>query len=243
VNPKAVIFDYYGTLTVATAAAARRAGADRVAAELGVPADLHFATLSSTFTERSTGQCGDMRATMSWVADRCGRHPSDAQLDAACRVRSEIEGGYARMVREDTVDVLRHLRDQGLRVGVVSDCTHELPELWETLPVAPWVDATVFSVVTGCRKPHPSMYTAACTLLGITPSEGVYVGDGGSNELSGARSVGMPAARLLAEDADGALVYDREQGWTGPVIGSLTALTSGTLSSVFGHQDEDQDRH
>ena len=175
-----------------------------------------------------------MRATMAWVAGRCGCQPSTAQLDAACTVRFEIESGYAGMLRDDTVDTLRRLREQGLRVGVVSDCTHELPELWESLPAAPWVDAAVFSILVGHRKPHPSMYTVACDRLGVVPSEAVYVGDGGSNELTGALSVGMPAVRLVAEDSDDAMVYDAEQGWTGPVIGSITALTSGLVSSEPG---------
>ena len=92
----------------------------------------------------------------------------------------------------DAVTTLRCLRDRGLRIGVVSDCTHELPEAWPDLAVAPWVDATVFSVVIGERKPHPSLYLSACAGLGVGPDEVVYVGDGGSNELSGARALGIP---------------------------------------------------
>jgi putative hydrolase of the HAD superfamily len=115
---------------------------------------------------------------------------------------------------------------------VVSDCTHELPQFWEEIPVAPLVDTTVFSVVIGRRKPHPSLYRAACAQLGIVASEAVYVGDGGSNELTGATAAGMAAVRLVAEDATEALVYDPEQDWAGPVIHSLTELTSGALGAL-----------
>ncbi len=90
----------------------------------------------------------------------------------------------------------------------------------------------MFSIVIGRRKPHPSLYLAACERLGIATSEAVYVGDGGSKELSGARAVGMPAIRLVADDARQALVYDAEQEWTSPVIDSLEALTSGILRRV-----------
>jgi putative hydrolase of the HAD superfamily len=107
---------------------------------------------------------------------------------------------------------------------VVSDCTHELPAFWDRLAVAPLVDATVFSVLVGRRKPHASLYRAVCRQLGVTPSRALYVGDGGSNELSGARSVGIQAIRLVAPDAIDALVYDAEEDWSGPVIESLGAL-------------------
>lgn len=223
----AVIFDYFGTLTVSASADARRSGVTRVAGALGVPADVLFDTISSTFTERATGSCGDMVATMAWLADRCGYRPSASQLEAACRERMEVERGYASMVRDDTVTTLGFLRRRGLRVGVVSDCTHELPEFWETLPVAPLVDATVFSVLVGRRKPDVSLYRAACRQLGVEASGAIYVGDGGSNELTGAQAAGIRAIRLVTQDAAEALVYDAEPDWAGPVIGSLTELTAG----------------
>jgi len=222
----AVIFDFYGTLTEHTSVTVRRSGTNGVARALGIPRDELFDTISSTYTERATGRCGDMLATMTWVAGLCGYHPTDAQLAAACAVRSEVEGRYARMLRHDAVGTLRRLRRRGLRVAVVSDCTHELPDIWAGLPVAPLVDATVFSVLMGERKPHPSLYLTACHRLGIEPSDAIYVGDGGSNELSGATAVGIAAVRLVTADAADAMVHDPEQGWTGPVIHSLTALTS-----------------
>ncbi|MGD0380043.1 MAG: HAD-IA family hydrolase [Acidimicrobiales bacterium] len=146
-----------------------------------------------------------------------------AQLHTACAVRMEVEESYARSRRDDALPALGWLRRHGLRVGVVSDCTHELPDLWTSLLVARFVDATVFSVVIGHRKPHLSLYQRVCRQLGIAPSEAIYVGDGGSNELTGATAAGIPAVRLVTEDAADALVYDAEPAWSGPVIHSLTA--------------------
>ena len=222
----AVIFDLDGTLTVHTSASVRRSGTSRVARMLGIPAGELFDTISSTFTERATGRIGDMLATMTWVAHRCGYHPSDAQLEAACSERSEVEGQFARMLRDDAMNTLRQLRERGLRMAVVSDCTHKLPNLWAGLPVAPLVDTTVFSVLVGQRTPHPSLYLTACHRLGIAPSDAIYVGDGGSHELTGAIAARIPAVRLVTADAVDALVYDAEQDWAGPVVHSLTALTS-----------------
>lgn len=236
----AVIFDYYGTLTVSASAADRRSGVGRVADALGVPADLLFDSISSTFTERATGQCGDMLATMAWLADRCGHRPSGAQLQAACSIRTEIERGYASMFRHDTVSTLRFLRRRGLRLGLVSDCTHELPDFWASLPVAPLIDATVFSVLVGQRKPHPSLYRSVCGQLGVSPSQAVYVGDGGSCELTGATAAGIDAIRFVAQDSASALVYDAEPDWTGPVIHSLSELkTSTPLASVHNEAREE----
>jgi putative hydrolase of the HAD superfamily len=229
--PGAVIFDYFGTLTVATTAATRRAGTARVAAALGVPSDILFEATTSTFTERSTGRCGDLPATMAWLAHRCGHRPDAAQLESACGVRFEIECGYARMVRDDALVTLRALREKGLRIGVVSDCTHELRDIWDHLPLAQLVDAVVFSITMGERKPHPSLYLSVCDQLGIDPTEAIYLGDGGSNELTGAGHVGMSAVRLVADDAADALVYDRQPDWAGPVVHSLSEFAAALIAS------------
>jgi putative hydrolase of the HAD superfamily len=231
-GPRAVVFDYVGTLTAHAPAAARRQGADRVAQVLGVDHDLFFEHVSATFTERATGSCGDEVATMAWLAMRCGREPTPEQLSGACAERRSGERTFANLLRDDAVPTLRRLKEAGFPVGVVSDCTHELPECWPELPVAPLVDTVVFSVEMGKRKPHPSLYRAACAGLGVAPAEVVYVGDGGSNELTGARAVGMSAVRLLTDDAADALVYDPEPDWKGPVISSL----GGVVDLVIGRR-------
>jgi putative hydrolase of the HAD superfamily len=223
-HTRAVVFDFFGTLTVHATAEERRRGADRVANALGVPTDLFFDRLSCTFTERATGSCGDLPETLTWVAQRCGYMPSADQIAAACAERRAVEVQYARSLRSDASTTLAELRQRGMRLGVISDCTHELPECWSTLPIAKLIDCVVFSVEVGVRKPDPFVYQLMCDQLNMKPAEVCYVGDGGSNELSGAEEVGMNAVQLLSEDAAAALVYDRETGWEGPVICELIEL-------------------
>ncbi len=219
---RAVVFDFFGTLTVHATAGERRKGADRVAEALGVAPERFVNRLTATFTERATGSRGNLAETLAWVADACGHEPSAEQLAAACAVRRAVEIGYAQNLRFDACATLSQLRGLGLRIGVITDCTHELPECWPSLPVAKLVDSVVFSVEAGVRKPHPSLYRRACDELQVEPADVCYVGDGGSNELSGAEAVGMAAVQLLTDDAVDALVYDRQSGWAGPVVHSLS---------------------
>lgn len=221
---RAVVFDFYGTLTSHVTATTRRDGAHRVARALGATPELFVDRLSCTFTERATGSCGDLAETLVWVAQACGHTPSTEQVTAGSAERRAVESAYAARLRTDACRTLAELRRLGMRIGVISDCTHELPECWSTLPVAELVDSVVFSVEVGMRKPHPSMYKLVCDELGVKPAEVCYVGDGGSNELSGAESFGMTAVQLLTDDALEALVYERETAWDGPVIHKLSEL-------------------
>lgn len=218
---RAVVFDFYGTLSVSATAAARRAGATRIANALGIPPPALHEAIAATFTERATGACGDLEQTMHWLAQRCGASPSPDQLADACTLRRETENVYARALRDDAEPTLRALRKRGLAIGLISDCTHELPELWPSLPIARYFDATVFSVTAGVRKPDQAMYAAATSALGVAATECLYVGDGGSGELSGAARAGMTAVRLVAPDRDAAVIYDADDAWDGAQIGSL----------------------
>jgi putative hydrolase of the HAD superfamily len=221
---RAVVFDFYGTLSVSATRAERRAGAARVAAALDIPAEELHATIAATFTERATGARGDLEQTMRWLAGQCRRTPTSEQLDVACAIRRATEEVYARALRDDAEPTLRALRGRGIRLGVLSDCTHELPEIWSTLPIAPYVDATVFSVQVGMRKPHPDLYTTVARSLGVVPAECVYVGDGGSGELTGAAQAGMTPLHLVAADAAEAVIYDADAEWAGPTIQALSEV-------------------
>jgi putative hydrolase of the HAD superfamily len=127
-------------------------------------------------------------------------------------------------LRADAVSALSALKDRGLATALVSDCTHELPAFLPGLPVAGLLDARIFSVELGVCKPDPRIYLAACDQLGVMPEECLYVGDGGSHELTGAEAVGMTAVRLAAPDLVDHLVFDRDTAFDGPTVTSLTEV-------------------
>jgi putative hydrolase of the HAD superfamily len=197
------------------------ANARRLAAALGVPADALLTVLDESFPERITGALGDIRHTLQVLASRLDARPSDDQLTEASRVRREVQESMF-VLRPEALSVLRQLRAAGLKIGVLSDCTSELPDAWDRLPLAGLVDAPVFSCVEGMRKPDPRLFRTVAANLRSEPVECLYVGDGGGRELTGASDVGMRAVLLAGQDW---LAHrSTEVGWTGPRIGSLTDL-------------------
>lgn len=217
-----MIFDFFGTLTRSATHAHRSAAHEQVAAALGVPVDDYMAAMLRSWPDRATGRLGDLTATLRWIARACEAEPDDAALAEACRVRRESQRTYVQL-RDEAEPTLRALKERGCRVGLVSDCTHELPEHWPSLSVAEHVDAPVFSVVAGMKKPDPAIYHLCCDSLGVEPRDCVYVGDGDSFELTGAESVGMAAYRLVAPDHEGAYQIN-PVSWAGPRISSLRAV-------------------
>ena len=216
---RAVIFDFFGTLTRSVQRGPQHA---EIARTLGCDPEVVRGVLDRTFHSRARGTFGSAEATLRWVTEQAGGHPRPAQLRAAVPARVDALRADTRL-RPDAVSALRALKDRGLATGLISYCTHELPAFLPSLPVAPLLDARVFSVEAGVCKPDPAIYLAACEQLGVDAQECVYVGDGGSRELTGAAAVGMTPVRLAAPDLADHLVFEPDD-FAGAAVASLTEL-------------------
>lgn len=214
---RAVVFDFFGTLTRSVQRGPQHA---EIARNLGCDPEAVVGVLDRSFRARARGLFGSAEATLRWVSEQAGGRPETAQLRAAMAARIEALQTDTRL-RPDAVTALYALKRLGLATAVISDCTHELPAFLPRLPVAPLLDASIFSVEVGRCKPDPLIYLAACRELGVQPQECLYVGDGGSRELTGATEVGMTAVRLTTPDLADHLVFDADDEFTGPSIGSL----------------------
>jgi putative hydrolase of the HAD superfamily len=218
--PRAVLFDYFGTLTRAV----RQGPAHRrMALRLGCDPEDWLALMAKTFYLRASGRLGDPAAVLSFLARHLGSEPCERALR---RVRAERIGAIATdgPLRPQAAPVLRALRRRGLRTAVISDCWYELPVLLPRLPVHQLLDTCVFSVEVGRCKPDPAMYLTACERLGVRPDECLYIGDGGSRELTGAQAVGMSAVRLASPDLADHLSFAPDEEFRGPSVVSLSDL-------------------
>ena len=220
--PAAVLFDLYGTLVPGGSRAERDAVSYDIAAELGVDA-VEFADLvRATFDDRVRGVLGDLAATYRELAARLGGAPGAEAAGRAVERRRCAAQGYLESCR--VLDVLAAVRAGGVRIGLVTDCSAETVDAWPAGPIAPLVDEAAFSCVIGVRKPDPRIYRHVLDRLGLPGDRCVYVGDGGSCELSGAGALGMLPMLCLEYDDPGTERPDAEPDWRGLRITRLRDL-------------------
>jgi putative hydrolase of the HAD superfamily len=215
---RAVLFDFFGTLTRSVRRGPQHAA---IARKLGCDPEIVRTVLDRTFHSRARGAFGSAESTLRWVTEQAGGRPCRSLVRVAVPARVHALRADTNL-RTDAVATLTAIKARGLRTGVISDCTHELPAFLPTLPVARLLDARVYSVQLGVCKPDPAIYLAACDQLAVDPEECLYVGDGGSRELTGAAAVGMTAVRLDAPDLADHLVFDQDAEFTGPSVIALT---------------------
>jgi HAD superfamily hydrolase (TIGR01549 family) len=99
---------------------------------------------------------------------------------------------------EDALPVLEELRRHELRIGLVTNGQRDVAEFADHHGLE--VDAMVGSKAHGRIKPHPSIFLAALSALGVGPEETAMVGDSYEDDIEGARALGIRAILL---DRDG----------------------------------------
>ena len=118
---------------------------------------------------------------------------------------------------DDVAPVLRELASRGLKIGLISNSHRPLTSFQQHFELDGLITAAVSSSEHGFMKPHPSIFTAALTLVGVQANESVMVGDSLSHDINGARGVGMRGILVHRSD-DPVPVSDV------PVIRSMTEL-------------------
>lgn len=195
---RAIIFDLYGTLIhepdfeecfVALAATSGVDLADyRVARQQTVP-------------DATTGRLATAEARARAILAHLGRPVGDGLVERLAEIERATRWSGVRLY-PTTLPTLRALRERGYRLGLVSDCTavmgRPIPEQFGLLPL---LDAVALSYEVGHAKPSPAIFHAATDALGVEPASCLFVGDGGSDELNGARALGMTTVRIDQEGA------------------------------------------
>jgi phosphoglycolate phosphatase len=187
---QAALLDLDGTLLDSIPDLAHAANAMRI--ELGMPA-LHIDVVA-TFVGKGVDNL--VRRALAGSLHAPDPEPEAFELARASFYRHyHLVNGDKATVFEGVIEGLKAMRDQGLKLAVVTNKPTEF-----TLPLLERTGLSGFfqEVVCGdtCvrRKPDPDQMFYACERLGVTPAQTVAIGDSVNDALA-ARAAGM---RVLA---------------------------------------------
>jgi putative hydrolase of the HAD superfamily len=222
---KGVLIDLWGTLVPVGSTSSRAAPLHAMARALGADPNTFERDWASSVGDRCIGALGPLEETVRRITLRQGIELSEESVRSAVDIRL-AQSRSALEASEPVLPALDALLEAGMRLAVVSDTTEETPRLWSSVPLGSRFHATVFSCATGFCKPDPRMYRLALRGLGLQPAECVYVGDGGSHELTGAKANGIEAFlfRFPGQPTEPEYRYLPDTGWTGPALQDLREL-------------------
>ena len=219
----AVIFDFYCTLVEDFASSVGQTHMDFVQA-LEVAEEPFRKLWRETTDMRITGAFQTVESSIEYVCSRLGTALTAEQLSSAVQMRLQM---IRRTLspRPDALETLVALKDQGYRIGLLSNCSIEIPILWPETAFADLFDSLIFSSRECLKKPDPRIYHLACERLGVAPEQCLYIADGENYELAAARKIGLDA--VLIRNSSQNLSRDLHQEaneWEGPSVNSLTEV-------------------
>jgi putative hydrolase of the HAD superfamily len=198
---RVVLFDLDDTLhddTYAYSSAAEDV-AREVAAEHGIDA----LALKAAYIAEAEGfwhrlspldlkvKLASLRASM-WQAALESVGVEDAELAQRSAERYNTYRAKYFTLFPGTVDLLRALRERGMKLGIVTNGLSETHrEKIALLRISEYFDAIFLSDEVGMVKPDPLLFAHACRTLGGVPAHAAMVGDRYDRDIQGAMEAGL----------------------------------------------------
>ena len=206
-SARAVIFDLWDTLVdwpIDEAAALNRG----LAARIGLTDDEFERRWQAHYVFSQTNPLATLYRTLGVPDEHVESHVADRYAFARDALRP----------RPGALETLAELRRRGIRTGLISMCSSDVPAVWPETELAGCFDVETFSSSTGLKKPDAEIYLTTAEALGVPAADCFFVGDGANDELAGAARAGMTPV-LMATGAEPRWVEVQE--WSGLRVSSI----------------------
>lgn len=219
---EAVLFDLYDTLIWSD----WPRHSEFLAVHLGVAPGEIVSAYDHLRDERDGGEFADAGEVLAAVMEHCGLEPGPAWIRRLVDLEGDLLADSVELYA-DSLPVLRRLRSEGIRTGVVSNCSPATRPLVDGLGLEEEADVVVLSCEVRERKPAPGIYRWALQTLGVPAGLALFVDDR-PEYLDGAAELGMGTAQIIREGSTS------EPGTRHPRVASLFELTDRLLQSGRG---------
>jgi len=216
---QAVIFDLGGTLSYSASWAEYRDAVKKMAIICKAPVEEFIEQWFANSVGLGTGLYKTWQDYIRYVCQLMGLDIPGIRLKRASDIALSVTRNRICVPREGAMELLSYLKSNRYKIGLISDCYYDVPEIWPETPFAPYFDVTVFSCEVGMNKGDPRIFKIALEKLAVKPGNCIYIADGMRNELANAAGLSIRAIQLNMPGE----IYDSpiREDWQGETISSL----------------------
>lgn len=190
---RAVIFDMYETLI--THYESPLYFGSQMAADAGIPESGFRPLWHASENDRAIGKAS-LEEILTRILQKNHCY-SEELLMKIVNKRMEAKKECFRHLHPEILSMLSELKEQKIRIGLISNCFSEEASVIRNSSLFPYFDAACLSYEQGVQKPDAEIFERCMASLAVKPEECLYVGDGGSDELEAARDLGMTAVQAV----------------------------------------------
>lgn len=185
---KAIYFDLFFTLIVPVY---EKTNNEYDLLNLSVSEWEQYAENDMLYHERALGFVKSDIEIIDKIISRIPFEVSVVQKEQVLFAREQRMKNALKMISKEVLDTLQKLKSKDIKLGLISNADCIDCKYWNQSPLFKYFDDSVFSCNVGLLKPDRQIYELAMQRLHVSPEQCLFVGDGGSNELCGAKTAGM----------------------------------------------------
>ena len=217
---RAVIFDLFGTLVYNTSPKESEDNLAQMASVLAIAASDMIQLWTETYCDRQIGVYKSYQENIKHICRLLNSPADPEQIERAAAIRRDMLKRELFMVREDALEVISHIKEKGIKSGLITNCPADTETLWKDTPLAPLIDVPVFSSAEGIMKPDARIYQVTVGRLAVSPQKCIYIADGGiDGELKTAGDMRM--LPILIDAYCGEEQISNLEKWQGTTIESI----------------------
>jgi len=151
----------------------------------------HYSEETALYKKRALGDVNSGREIIEGIVETLPFSVTKEQEELLLDRREKRMRRALGNVDQEILKTLKAIRDLGINTCLISnadiiDCKH-----WKNSPLYELFDLSIFSCNVKMLKPDIRIYQYAIEQMGTKPDMSVFAGDGGSDELKGAKMAGM----------------------------------------------------
>jgi putative hydrolase of the HAD superfamily len=219
---KGVLFDLFGTIIPRPDRRVHDEMMGEMGTLVGMEKDEFRSLWLSQHHQKTTWMDGDTTDLMIYMIEKAGMIPDRGIAEQMTKIWYEMTLSHFTYF-PDVVPAFTDLKYKGINIGLLSNCGPNVPAIVENSKIMPFLDGAVYSTKAGIKKPDPEIYHMACVEITTEPGETIFIGDGDSNELDGAKRAGLTPIKIERGEIAGDYRLTEEPEWE-PMISDLNDI-------------------
>jgi len=118
------------------------------------------------------------------------------------KVFQAFDGPNQWVLYQETLGVLKALKEQGFELGIISNFDTRLFNVLRGLGLADLFDTVTISSLARAAKPAPQIFRVALGKHAVDPDEALHVGDSMRDDFQGASQAGLSAVLVDRSQSD-----------------------------------------
>ncbi len=145
----------------------------------------------SLYKKRALGEVKNPKEIIQEIVKKLDLRVPEEIINIIMNKRIQRFKNTLLKIDEDILETLDTIYKRSKRMCLISNADVIDKKAWILSPLSSYFEQSIFSCDVGLLKPNNKIYELALETMKVKPENALFIGDGGSKELKGAKQAGI----------------------------------------------------